>query len=82
MFGRDHGNLCPVLAQAVYKSCLSRLLYTVLHTAGILLVPSGVGGGGFSAKYAQSSQLTVYHNFVESSLIQIMTFLKNPDQLF
>lgn len=45
------------------------------------LVPGGVGDGGFSAKYAHSRQLTVHHNFVESSLIQIMTFLENPEQL-
>lgn len=49
VFGRDHSNLCPVLAQAVYKSCLSCLHYSVSHTAGIPLVPGGVGDGGFSA---------------------------------
>lgn len=79
VFGRDHSNLCPVLAQAVFKSCLSCLHCTLLHTAGMLLVPGGVV---FSTKYPQSRQLTVHHNFIESSLIQIITFLEYPEQLF
>lgn len=82
VFGRDHSNLCPVLAQAVYNSRLSCLHYIVLHTAGILLVPSAAGDGGFAVKYAQSRQLMVHHNSVESSLIQIIIFPENPEQLF
>lgn len=64
----------PVLSQLSSLHCLTHCWDSP--------VPSGVGDSGFSAKYAQSRQLTVHHNFVESSLTQTMTFLENPEQLF
>lgn len=78
MIEKDHSNLCPVLAQTIFKSCLICLHPALLHAAEILLVFAGVGNGGFSAKCAQ---LTACHNFLERSLIQTMTLLENPDQL-
>lgn len=82
VIGKDHSNLCPILAQTIFKSYLSCLHHAFLHAAEILLFFADVGNCGFLAKCAQSRRLSVHHNFVESSLIRNMTLLENPDQLF